>query len=166
MASRKIHCSSGTDGVDKTRTVGNWPSRGGAAKRENKTTTTKAHSKCCQCQANRRCVRCQCVQEGRRCVDCYPGRNSPSTCANQSTALASASQPAVMPVIRRGNELRYLWLRHNRLEQTRLCVQKGEWKLLAETTHRCSYRGVRRRRHCAPHQLPNVVLPHKLQCHH
>ena len=89
-----MNCSSEKDRVDKTRTVGNGLSRGGAANRENKTTTTKAHSKCCQCQANRRCVRCQCVQEGRRCVDCYPGRNSPSTCANQSTALASVSQPA------------------------------------------------------------------------
>ena len=58
-------------------------------------TVKTAKLRCCQCQANRRCVRCQCVQKGRRCLDCYPSRNSPSTCANfRDSDAGSASQPA------------------------------------------------------------------------
>ena len=35
------------------------------------------------------------MQKGRRCVDCYPSRNSPSTCANsRNSSAVAANQPA------------------------------------------------------------------------
>ena len=60
-----------------------------------KTTTMTTKLKSCQCQTSRRCVRCKCVQKGSRRVDCYPSRNSPSTCSNvRSPSAGSATQPA------------------------------------------------------------------------
>ena len=58
-----------------------------------KSNESNAKSKCCQCQANRRCLRCRCVQNGRSCVDCYPSRNSPSTCANLPSGQSSTKSP-------------------------------------------------------------------------
>ena len=66
--------------------------RGTTVVKAKSATKSNAKFKCCQCQANRRCLRCQCVQNGRSCVDCYPSRNSPSTCANLPSGQSSAGQ--------------------------------------------------------------------------
>ena len=76
----------------------------GAASTANTATISKL--KCCQCQANRRCVRCACVQAGRRCFNCYPGRNSPTTCANQPSGKATlSSQPVGKVRTEKGNHV-------------------------------------------------------------
>eukprot|EP00117_Sycon_ciliatum_P030762 scpid103577/ scgid24188/ len=51
---------------------------------------------CCQCTVIGKCARCSCKTSHTVCIDCYPSRNTPSTCRNRGTASPAddSSRPA------------------------------------------------------------------------